>query len=115
MLALSLPAHLLHSRSDQDFFPYDIFHRLKYIHPMTNSGSNDNPELLSVAQTAKLLDVTRQRVHDLIKNGQIVARKLGRYYYIEAPELERYQNQPTGKPYQPRSTSSPENSIDKCK
>jgi excisionase family DNA binding protein len=79
---------------------------------MTNSGSNDNPELLSVAQTAKLLDVTRQRVHDLIKNGQIVACKLGSYYYIEANELERYKNQPTGKPYQPRSTSSQEDSID---
>lgn len=73
---------------------------------MTDSGSNDSPELLSVAQTAKLLDVTRQRIHDLIKNGQIIARKLGRYYYIEAVEVERYKNQPTGKPYQPRSTTS---------
>lgn len=80
---------------------------------MTDSSSNDNPELLSVAQTAKLLDVTRQRVHDLIKNGQIVARKLGRYYYIEAGELESYKNQPTGKPYRPRSTSSQADSIDK--
>jgi excisionase family DNA binding protein len=75
-------------------------------------GSNNSPDLLSVAQTAKLLDVTRQRVHDLIKNGQIIARKLGRYYYIEAVELERYKNQPTGKPYQPRSTNSQEYSID---
>jgi excisionase family DNA binding protein len=82
---------------------------------MTDSDSNDSPELLSVAQTAKLLDVTRQRVHDLIKNGQIVAHKLGRYYYIEVAELERYKNQPTGKPYQPRSTTSQENSIDDCK
>lgn len=81
---------------------------------MTNSSSNDSPELLSVAQTAKLLDVTRQRVHDLIKNGQIVACKLGRYYYIEAAELKRYMNQPTGKPYQPRSTTSQQNSIDNC-
>ncbi|PIG92298.1 helix-turn-helix domain-containing protein [Gloeocapsopsis sp. IPPAS B-1203] len=80
---------------------------------MTNSSSNDSPELLSVAQTAKLLDVTRQRVHDLIKNGQIVACKLGRYYYIEAAELKRYMNQPTGKPYQPRSTTS-QHSIDNC-
>lgn len=72
---------------------------------MTDSGSNDSSELLSVAQTAKLLAVTRQRVHDLIKKGQIAARKLGRYYYIEAVELERYKNQPTGKPYQPRTTS----------
>ncbi|MBD2238889.1 helix-turn-helix domain-containing protein [Aulosira sp. FACHB-113] len=79
---------------------------------MTDSSSNDNPELLSVAQTAKLLDVTRQRVHDLIKNGQIVARKLGNYYYIETVEVERYKNQPVGKPYQPRSTTAQQNSID---
>lgn len=81
---------------------------------MTNSDSNANPELLSVAQTAKLLGVTRQRVHDLIKNGQIVARKLGHYYYIEDIELERYKNQPTGKPYQPRSTNPQNNSVDNC-
>lgn len=81
---------------------------------MTDSSSNDSLELLSVAQSAKLLDVTRQRVHDLIKNGQIVARKLGRYYYIEAAELTRYKNQPTGKPYQARSTNSEQKSIDVC-
>lgn len=80
---------------------------------MTDSGLNNNPDLLSVAQTAKLLNVTRQRVHDLIKNGQIVARKLGRYYYIEVAELERYKNQPAGKPYQQRTTSQ-EDSIDDC-
>jgi len=80
---------------------------------MTDSGLDNSPELLPVAQTAKLLDVTRQRIHDLIKNGQLVARKLGRYYYVEAAELERYKNQPTGKPYQPRTTSQ-EDSIDNC-
>lgn len=80
---------------------------------MTDSGSNDNSELLSVAQAVELLGVTRQRVHDLIKNGQIVARKLGRYYYIETGEIERYKNQPMGKPYQPRSTTAQANSIDK--
>lgn len=80
---------------------------------MTNSDSSDSPDLLSVAQTAQILGITRQRVHDLIKNGQIIARKLGRYYYIETSEIERYRNQPTGKPYQPRSTTSEENSVDK--
>lgn len=79
---------------------------------MTNFSSNDSTELLSIAQTAKLLSVTRQRVHDLIKNGQVIARKLGRYYYIEACEVERYKNQPPGKPYQPRRTTSQENFID---
>ncbi|AFZ23334.1 DNA-binding protein, excisionase family [Cylindrospermum stagnale PCC 7417] len=79
---------------------------------MTDSTDDNTSELLSVAQSAKLLNITRQRVHDLIKNGQIVADKLGRYYYIEAAEIERYKNQPTGKPYQPRSTNSQINSID---
>ncbi|MEH2401658.1 helix-turn-helix domain-containing protein [Nostoc sp.] len=79
---------------------------------MTDSASNNSSELVSVAQTAKLLGITRQRVHDLIKNGQIIACKLGRYYYMEVAEVERYKNQPTGKPYQPRSTTSQINSID---
>ena len=80
---------------------------------MTDYSSSDaSSELLSVAQTAQLLGVTRQRIHDLIKNGQIVACKLGRYYYIQTAEAERYQQQPTGKPYQPRSTTPELNSID---
>lgn len=79
---------------------------------MTDSTADNTSELLSVAQSAKLLNITRQRVHDLIKNGQIIAHKLGRYYYIEAAEIERYKNQPTGKPYQPRSTNSQTNSLD---
>ena len=80
---------------------------------MKNVDSTDSPDLLSVAQSAESLGVTRQRVHDLIKNNQIIARKLGRYYYIETIEVERYRNQPTGKPYQPRSTTPAANSIDK--
>jgi excisionase family DNA binding protein len=80
---------------------------------MTDSASNNTPELISVADAAKLLAVTRQRVHDLIKNGQIIAHKLGRYYYIEQNEVDRYKNQPHGKPYQPRRTNSQPNSIDK--
>jgi excisionase family DNA binding protein len=80
---------------------------------MKNSDSSDSPDLLSIAQSAEILGVTRQRVHDLIKNGQIIACKLGRYYYIQTIEVERYRNQPTGKPYQPRSTTPEENSIDK--
>lgn len=74
--------------------------------------SEANSELLSISQVASELGVTRQRVHDLIKNGQIVARKLGRFYYIDATEMQRYKDKPIGKPYQPRTTSSPKNSID---
>lgn len=70
-----------------------------------------NSELLSVTQVASKLGVTRQRVHDLIKNKQIIARKLGRFYYVEEVEVQRYINQPLGKPYEPRTTNA-ENSID---
>ncbi len=77
--------------------------------------SEGNSELLSVTHVASELGVTRQRVHDLIKNGQIVARKLGRFYYIEEAEVQQYKNQPIGKPYQLCTTSSLQNSIDECK
>jgi excisionase family DNA binding protein len=79
---------------------------------MTDSTFTNIPELLSVTQAAKQLGVTRQRVHNLIKNGQIIARKLGRFYYIEPAEIERYQHLPSGKPYQPRKTNTEANSID---
>jgi len=41
---------------------------------MSDHSSEGNPELLSVTQVAGELGVTRQRVHELIKNGQIVAQ-----------------------------------------
>jgi excisionase family DNA binding protein len=81
---------------------------------MTDSTSRNHPQLLSVSETAQLLGVSRQRIHDLIKNNQILAHKLGRYYYIDPAEIEKYKNQPMGKPYQPRSTTSNVNSIDNC-
>ena len=80
---------------------------------MSVPSREDSFNLLSVTQAAKVLGITRQR-HDLIKNGQIVTRKLGRFYYVEATEIERYRNQPTVKPYQPRTTASKSNSIDIC-
>ncbi len=73
--------------------------------------SEGNSELLSVTQVASELGVTRQRVHDPIENGQTIARKLGRFYYIEAAEMQRYKDKPMGKPYQPRTTSFPSNSV----
>lgn len=72
-------------------------------------------KLLSVSEVATELGITRQRVHDLIKNGQIVAHKLGRFYYIEDVEIQRYKDKPVGKPYQPRTTASSTKSIDICK
>ncbi len=69
-------------------------------------------KVLSVSEVARELGITRQRVHDLIKNGQIIAHKLGRFYYVEQAEIQRYKDQPVGKPYQRRTTASSPNSID---
>ncbi|MCF2152337.1 helix-turn-helix domain-containing protein [Desmonostoc muscorum LEGE 12446] len=77
-------------------------------------SEQSNSKLLSVSEVAKELEITRQRVHDLIKNGQIIAHKLGRFYYIEEAEMQRYRDKPVGKPYQPRTTASTQNSIDNC-
>ena len=69
-------------------------------------------KLLSVSEVAARLGITRQRVHALITNSQLTATRLGRYYYVEETELERYVALPQGKPHAPRSTIAP-NSIDK--
>ncbi len=71
----------------------------------------DPGHLLSVHDVAARLGVTRQRVHALIRGGQLRAVRLGRYHYIEAGEVERYLALPEGKPYARRTTSH--NSIDK--
>jgi len=73
-----------------------------------------NPKLFSVSEVARELGITRQRVHDLIKNGQIIAQKLGHFYYIEEVEMQRYRDKPIGKPYQPRTAASTTDSIDNC-
>jgi excisionase family DNA binding protein len=77
-------------------------------------GHMDRDDLVSVADAAKRLGVTRQRVHTLITNGQLKAVRLGHYRYIEAVELDRYLALPRGRPFSPRSTLN-EDSIDKCK
>jgi excisionase family DNA binding protein len=71
-----------------------------------------HPELLSVAQVAQRLGVSRQRVHRLITEGQLRAIQLGRYRYIEAAEVDRYLTLPKGRPYAQRSTARSD-SIDK--
>ncbi len=64
-----------------------------------------NEKLFSVQDVANRLGVSRQRVHTLIARAQLSAIRLGRYYYIEEAELERYMALPHGKPYAPRSTA----------
>lgn len=71
-------------------------------------------ELVPVSEAARQLGITRQRVHALINAGQLRATRLGRYYYIDKHELQRYAALPVGKPRSPRSTAGG-GSIDECK
>ena len=72
----------------------------------------ENTNLLPTSEVARRIGISRQRVHKLIENGQIIAIRLGRYRYVEALEVERYLQLPQGKPYARRSTLD-KNSIDK--
>lgn len=67
-------------------------------------------DLIPLSEAAKRLGITRQRLHKLISNHQIRAIRLGRYHYIEEPEIARYSQLPQGKPHAPRTTT--ENSVD---
>lgn len=49
--------------------------------------------LLTIPQVAERLELTRQRVHKLVINGQIKASRVGRDYMIEHVELRRFQQQ----------------------
>lgn len=64
----------------------------------------DDLNLVSLANAAQRIGITRQRLHKLVANGQIRAIRLGHYLYIEKSELERFMAQPRGKPHAPRST-----------
>ena len=50
--------------------------------------------LLTVAQAAKLLGVSRQRVADLCKTGRLAARLLGNRYVIDQQSAEAYRDSP---------------------
>lgn len=59
-----------------------------------------NLDLMSVAEAATELGVTRARVNQLIDSGAIIAQKIGRSYVIRRDELEkaRQRNQNPGRP-----------------
>ena len=55
-------------------------------------------DLLTVAETAKELNVGVRRVHDLIKAGRLPAEKLGSFFVIKRADLELVKDRPTGRP-----------------
>lgn len=55
-------------------------------------------ELLTTAEVAQLLGITREGVFQRIKRGKLKARKLGRNYVIRKTDLPGYTTGPIGAP-----------------
>lgn len=60
-------------------------------------------KLLSVAEAAEILGVTRGRVNQLISEERLPAQKIGRAYAIKEVDLKLVEDRPTGRP--PREES----------
>jgi excisionase family DNA binding protein len=54
--------------------------------------------MLTTAQVAAILQVTRRRVQAIIAAGRLPARKLGRDWLIEPADLAAYRPLPAGRP-----------------
>ena len=52
-----------------------------------------NIYLLSVAQAAQILRITRQAVFELVQRGRIPATMVGHRYVIDCRDVELYQRQ----------------------
>lgn len=55
-------------------------------------------KLLSVAQAAKILGVTRARVNQFINDNRLPAQRIGRSFVIREEDLKFVENRKTGRP-----------------
>lgn len=55
-------------------------------------------KLMSVADVAERLNLSQQRVKQLIYNEQLVAEKVGNQWIIRESDLKDVQDRPTGRP-----------------
>jgi excisionase family DNA binding protein len=62
--------------------------------------------MLTTAQVAAILQVTRRRVQAIIAAGRLPARKLGRDWLIEPADLAAYRPLPAGRPAGHRPSSA---------
>ncbi len=60
-------------------------------------------KLLSVAETAVRLGVTRARVNQLINDKRLPAQRIGRSFVIREEDLSLVENRKTGRPSKPKS------------
>lgn len=59
---------------------------------------SDEIKLISVAEAAKILGVTRARVNQLINDRRLPALRIGRSYAIQEKDLTLIENRKTGRP-----------------
>jgi excisionase family DNA binding protein len=59
-------------------------------------------EWLTTPEAAKILNVTRQRVHQLIQSGALPGIKRGDRWFVRQTDLDRYRRLPEGKAGAPR-------------
>ena len=55
-------------------------------------------DLLTVSETARELNISARRVHQLIEGKRLPAEKLGAYYVIKRADLALVKDRPTGRP-----------------
>lgn len=60
--------------------------------------------LLSVAEAAEILGVTRARVNQLVSGGRIPAQRIGRSFAIRQTDLKLVETRKVGRP--PKKSSS---------
>ncbi len=59
---------------------------------------SDEIKLISVAEAAKILGVTRARVNQFITDKRLPAQRIGRSFAIREEDLQLVQNRRTGRP-----------------
>ncbi len=59
---------------------------------------SDEIKLISVAEAAKILGVTRARVNQFITDKRLPAQRIGRSFAIREENLQLIQNRRTGRP-----------------
>ena len=69
-------------------FTFDKYFEEIYFYRM----SEDLEEFLSVQEVAEKLKLTRIRVNQLIDEGKLPAKKIGRSYVIKASDLQLVEN-----------------------
>lgn len=59
---------------------------------------NEETKLLSVAEAAEKLGVTRARVNQFISENRLPAQRIGRSFVIKEKDLNLVENRKTGRP-----------------